>query len=110
GGLNQASMEVVMKLEAMMKIRIPGVRARARKVSTSLALKRAPMTLCRCSKESFTRLRNRRTSRRRKTIRLRLNSAKTIRLDAKGIWGAQIGRASCRERVEVREVAVEVKR
>jgi hypothetical protein len=48
--LNQPSIDVVMKLDAMMKIRMPGVRASARKVRTSLALKRAPMTLWRRSK------------------------------------------------------------
>ena len=35
-----------MKLEAMIKIRMPGARASERKARTSFALKRAPSTLC----------------------------------------------------------------
>src|SRR5262249_22479491 len=83
-------MEVLMKFEAMMKIRMAGVRARDRKATTSLALKRAPSTFWRRSKASLTRLRKRRRTRRRKTIRFRLNSANTTRFEARGTWGEWI--------------------
>jgi hypothetical protein len=67
-----------------------GVRARERKARTSLVLKRAPSTFCRRSKASLTRLRKRRTTRRRNTIRFRLKRAKTARFEASGTWGEWI--------------------
>ena len=89
-GLNQPSMEVVMKFEAMRKIRMPGTSDRARKVKTSFALNLEPMIFCRRSKESLIRLRKSRTRSSRKTTRLRLKRKKTIRLEANGIWGARM--------------------
>ena len=77
-----------MKLEAMMKIRIAGATASERNASTSLALKRAPMTPCRRSKPSLTRLRKSRRSSRRKTTRFRLNRAKITMFEATGSSGA----------------------
>src|SRR4030095_766733 len=83
-------MDVLMKFEAMMKMRMAGVRARERKARTSLVLKRAPSTFCRRSKASLTRLRKRRTTRSKKTIRFRLKRAKTARFEASGTWGLWI--------------------
>src|SRR4026207_1445127 len=64
-GLNHPSIEVVMKLDAIRKMRMPGPRARAMKVRTSLALNREPMIFCRRSNESFTRVRKSRGRRTR---------------------------------------------
>jgi hypothetical protein len=83
-------MDVLMKFEAMMKIRMAGVRARERKATTSLALNRAPRTFCRRSKASLTRLRKRRRTRSRKTIRFRLKRANTARFEARGTLGEWI--------------------
>src|SRR5215475_10752459 len=87
-------MDLLMKFEAMMKIRMAGARARERKERTSLALKREPMPCCRRSNQSFTRLRKSRTSRSRKTIRLGLKRAKSTMLDATGTSGVAIPRSN----------------
>src|SRR5262245_2527438 len=80
-------MDLLMKFEAMMKIRMAGARESERKDRTSLALKREPIPCWRRSNHSLTRLRKSRTSRSRKTIRLRLKSAKTAMLEASGTSG-----------------------
>src|SRR5262245_20195883 len=80
-------MDLLMKFEAMMKIRMAGARERERKDRTSLVLKCEPMPRSRRSNQSFTRLRKSRTSRSRKTIRLRLKRAKTAMLEASGTSG-----------------------
>src|SRR5258708_37543521 len=90
-----------MKLEAMMKIRMAGVRASDRKARTSLALKRAPSTFCFRSKANLTRLRQSRTTRRTRTIRLRLKRANTARLEARGI---------CDERIQTLNLHQEARR
>src|SRR6266446_6590126 len=83
-------MEVLMKFDAMMKIRMAGVSASERKARTSLALNRAPRTFCFRSKASLTRFRKSMRTSSRKTIRFRMKSANTARLDARGTWGEWI--------------------